>query len=278
MVTFVGSILIGATAGALGTFAYLRKQSLISDVIAHSSFPGVLGSFLLFTALGLPSRSLLGLMLGALATGVLAVWLVNFIVAHSKVNRDAAMAVVLSTLFGAGYMILHYIQKNPIPNKGGIDSVLFGNVSTLTLGDVRLSAAIAVIVLIVVTVFFRILATYSFDQDFATVLGLRGNKVDALLFSLIALATVVGIKAVGLVLMVALVVTPPAIARQWTRRVHTMFILSGVVGAIGCAVGSYLSIKYGPLPTGPVIVVVLFIGVVFSVLVSPRRRTAMAEV
>lgn len=276
MVT-AGTTVIGGVAGALGSFAYLRRQSLISDVISHAALPGTLLAFLLLTALGRDGRTMLGLIIGAGVVGTLAVVASNAVTRHSRVAIDTAMAVVLSSLFGLGMLLMQYIQRNPLPGKGGIQDYLFGNASTITRYDLAVSLGVGACTLAVVVIFWKEFAVATFDRDLAGLLGFSHRVLDPLIFSAIAVATVIGVKAVGLVLMVAFVVSPPAAARQWTRTLPTMVALSGVIGAVGSALGAYLSIVFGPVPTGPVIVLVLFAIFVFSLLFSPRSVIVTAH-
>ncbi|HHU67825.1 metal ABC transporter permease [Corynebacterium sp.] len=269
MVT-VGTAVIGGVAGALGSFAYLRRQSLISDVISHAALPGTLLAFLLLTALGLDGRSMAGLLLGATTVGTVAVIAANAITRHSRIAIDTAMAVVLSSLFGLGMLLIQYIQRTPLPGKGGIQDHLFGNASTITRADLTVSLLVGVGTLAMVGLFWKEFALATFDRDLAGLLGFHHRVLDPLVFCAITVATVIGVKAVGLVLMVAFVVTPPAAARQWTRTLPTMVALSGLFGATGAAVGAYLSIVFGPVPTGPVIVLVLFTLFLLSLTLSPR--------
>lgn len=283
---FIGTTIIGVVAGTLGCFAYLRRQSLISDVISHSALPGTLLAFLTLSALGLYARNMLALIIGAVIIGTLAVLLTNWIPRISKIKTDTAMAVVLSAMFGLGMLLMHYIQNNPIPDKGGIQDYLFGNAATITRGDLTVSLITGGLALAVVVLLWKEFALTTFDREHAAVLGFDNRLIDAAMFAAIAVATVIGVKAIGLVLMVAFVVTPPAAARQWTTTLPGMVVLSGVIGGVGSAVGTYLSIAFGPLPTGPVIAVTLFAIFLFSLLAAPerslivravRRRRAIAE-
>ncbi|MDO5669883.1 MAG: metal ABC transporter permease [Corynebacterium sp.] len=269
MVT-AGTTVIGTVAGALGSFAYLRRQSLISDVISHAALPGTLLAFLLLTAAGGDGRSMLGLIIGATVVGTLAVVASNAITRHTRIAIDTAMAVVLSSLFGLGMLLMQYIQRHPLPGKGGIQDYLFGNASTITRADLAVSLGVGLLTCAVVVVFFKEFALVTFDRDLAGLLGFHHRILDPLIFAAIAVATVIGVKAAGLVLMVAFVVTPPAAARQWTRTLPGMVTLSGIIGGVGSALGAYLSIVFGPLPTGPVIVLVLAGLFLFSLLFSPR--------
>ena len=274
---FLGTVIIGVVAGALGCFSYLRKQSLIGDVVSHAALPGVLGAFLLGSALagagvpGINPRNMLWLVVGAVVTGSLAAWLANWAAAHSKLRIDATMAVSLTLFFGVGMMLMRTISNGNYPGKGGVQDYLFGNASTLTVSDVWTAAALGGAALAVLTLGWRHFAVRSFDPGHAAVSGTPVRLIDAVMFAAIVLATVLGVKSVGLVLMVALLLTPAAAARQWTRRLGPMVWLAAVIGGVGAGLGAYLSIALGTVPTGPVTVLVLFAVFLVSILVAPGR-------
>ena len=269
---FLGTTLIGCVAGALGSFAYLRKQSLISDVVAHSALPGALMAFLIAVlVLDASGRNMLGLIVGAVTTGTLAALFANSISARTKIPIDTAMAISLTVFFGAGMILLRIIANGPFPGKGGINDYLFGNASVITIADLTTSAAVGALALILMLVFWKEFTLRTFDPVLSTVLGFRARVIDTLMFTTIVIAIVIGVKAVGVVLMIAFVVTPPAAARQWTSTLPGMVALSGVIGGVGSGVGAYLSIAIGSVPTGPVIVLTLFVIFLISLLASPRR-------
>ena len=269
---FFGTTVIGLVAGALGAFAYLRKQSLISDVISHAALPGTLLAFFAGVAvLGIDGRNMIALVIGAVLIGTGAVLAANGVSRRSKVRIDTAMAIALTATFGAGMLLLRVIANGTFPGKGGIQDYLFGNASVITLADLVTSITIGAIALALMLVFWKEFAIGTFDPGHAAVLGFRQRTVDALLFTTIVIATVIGVKAVGLVLMVAFVVTPPAAARQWTRTLGGTVALSGAFGAVGSGVGAYLSIQWGGVPTGPLIVLTLFAMLLISLLGAPRR-------
>lgn len=269
---FLGTAVIGLVAGALGSFAYLRKQSLVSDVISHAALPGTLLAFLVaVVVLGVDGRNMLGLILGAVVIGTLAVLLANGVAASSKIRIDTAMAISLTVFFGGGMLLLRIIANGAFPGKGGIQDYLFGNASVVTIADLATSIGVGAVALALMVVFWKEFALRTFDPAHAAVLGFRAGVVDALMFTTIVIATVIGVKAVGLVLMVAFVVTPPAAARQWTRTLPGMVALSAVFGAVGSGIGAYLSIALGRVPTGPLIVLALFAILLVSLIASPRR-------
>lgn len=268
----VGTMTIGLVAGALGTFAYLRKQSLISDVISHAALPGTLLAFLTaVVVLGTDGRNMITLIIGAVIIGTIAVLFANGVTNSSKIRIDTAMAVSLTIFFGAGMLLMRIIANGAFAGKGGIQDYLFGNASVITIADLTTSIVVGALALTLMVVFWKEFALRTFDPDHSTVLGFRARASDTLMFTTIVIATVIGVKAVGLVLMVAFVVTPPAAARQWTRTLPGMVALSAAFGAIGSGIGAYLSIVLGKVPTGPLIVLTLFAIFLLSLLLSPRR-------
>lgn len=268
---FFGTSVIGLVAGALGVFAYLRKQSLISDVISHSALPGTLLAFLIAVVLGVDGRNMLGLIIGAVVVGTIAALGANAIARSTKLRIDTAMAVILSVCFGLGMLLMRVIANGVFPGKGGIQDYLFGNASVITIADFLTSLAVGGAAIVVMIVCWKEFALRVFDPQHSIALGFSARLIDALMFAMIVIATVIGLKAVGLVLMVAFVVTPPAAARQWARTLPGMVVLSALFGALGSGTGAYLSVSLGSVPTGPLIVLTLFTIFLVSLLFSPRR-------
>ena len=234
----IGTTLIGACAGAMGVFLYLRRQSLLSDVIGSAATPGVMGIFLAAT---------------------------------TRIGIDTTMAVVMSLFLGGGLVLLQVIQRSRIRGKGGMEELMFGNSATLTNLDVGTIAVVSIAVAIVMMLLWRPFTMMTFDQTLSQVSGLPLRWLSPLLLSLIVLAVVIGVKAVGLILMIAFAVFPPAAARQWSKTVLQMVLFSAGIGGVASVVGTYISVAVGKVPTGPVIVLVLtaFVGV--SLVAAPRR-------
>lgn len=268
-----GTVLIGACSGAMGAFLYLRKQSLMSDVIGHAATPGVMGAFLVvgLSPLAFDGRSMPIITIGALLTGLLSVVLANKVADTTRIGIDATMAVMLSLFLGGGLVLLQIIQRSRIRGKGGIEELMFGNAATLTNLDVVTITAVSVSVLVLLAALWRPFTLMTFDPLMAKVAGLPLHWLNPLLFGLIVLAIVIGVKAVGLILMIAFAVFPPAAARQFSRTVGRMALLSGVFGAIAAVLGTYISVAFGKIPTGPAIVLVLSIIVAISMVVAPKR-------
>lgn len=275
---FFGTSLIGLVAGTLGCFAYLRKQAMISDVVSHAALPGLLGGFWVSVLLFGDGRNMAALMVGSIVAGIVAVWLADRITHWSKVGLDAAMAIVLSTFFGAGLIVMHLGSRSGQTGQGGVQDYLFGNASTLTRADIVTILVVGVLSGLIIVVLGRPLGIRCFDPHFSAVRGLPVRALDLIIFALIVVATVVGLKAVGLVLMVAFVLMPPAAARQWVRSTRGLFLLSGLIGAAASGIGAYLSISIGRIPTGPLVVLMLFAAVVLSLVAAPNRSVLMRTV
>ncbi len=261
-----GTTLLGLSSGVLGSFALLRRQSLMGDTLAHAALPGVAVAYLLTGAKSLPL-----FILGAAVAGALGTAAISAIIRHSKIKEDAAMALVLTVFFGVGMMLLSVIQRMPTGNQSGLDTFLFGQAASLVGRDVQIMAAIAAVLCLAVLLLFKEFKLLAFDAGFGTGLGLPMGLLDLLLNMLIVLAVVIGLQSVGVVLMAAMLITPPAAARYWTDRLSGMVWLAGLFGAVSGAVGTLLS-QVGPrMPTGPLIVLSATAVFFLSLLLAPRR-------
>ncbi|HEX4953606.1 MAG TPA: iron chelate uptake ABC transporter family permease subunit [Thermoanaerobaculia bacterium] len=271
-VVLAGVTVLGVAAGVVGSLALLRRQSLLSDALAHAALPGVCLAFLLTH-----SKSSLPLLLGALVAGLLGALLVVAIVRLSRIKEDAAIGVVLSVFFALGIVLLTRIQKLPFGNQSGLDKFLFGQAATLMPRDVALIAALATLALLAVGVFYKELKLLCFDREFGQTQGLAMRRIELLLTLLLVTVVVVGLQAVGVVLMVAALITPAAAARQWTDRFGVMLLVAAALGGGVAAAGVVLSARVANAPTGPAIVVVSSAVLVVSLLFAPQRGLIWAR-
>lgn len=262
----LGSALLGIVSGVLGSFAVLRRQSLLGDGVSHAALPGVVMAFLLTG-----SKHTEVLLLGALLTGLLATAIMVGVVRCSRIKFDSALAVVMSVFFGLGTVLLTYAQKLPNANQAGLKRFIYGQASTLLQRDVWLMALCGAVLLITVMLFWKEFKLFSFDPEFAKSIGFSPEKLNLLLSFLIVLSIIIGLQTVGVVLMSAMLIAPAVAARQWTGRLSVMVILSAVFGALSGVVGTALSSSAPNLPTGPVIVVCITAIAVFSLLFAPGR-------
>ena len=262
----LGATLLGAVGGMLGCFALLRRQSLLGDALAHAALPGVCLAYL-FTG----TKESLPLLLGAAAAGLVGALVILTITRMSGLSEDSAIGIVLSVFFGAGIVLLTYIQRLPFGNQSGLDKFLFGQAATLVPRDVINIAVVAVLVTLTVIAFFRQFKVLSFDREFAQSMGLPVLRLEILLTLLLVMVVVIGLQTVGVVLIIATLITPAAAARQWTDRLALMLVLAGAVGAVSGSTGALISASFDRLPTGPVIVLVATVFLQISLLLAPRR-------
>lgn len=267
-----GAALLGVVGGVLGSFALLRRQSLLGDALAHAALPGVCIGYLLTM-----SKSPLPLFAGALAAGLVGALLILATVRWSRVKEDSAIGIVLSVFFGLGIVLLTFIQKLPAGNQSGLDKYLFGQAATLVSEDVRLMAWLSAAVLAAVALGYKEFKLLSFDREFAASLGMPVRTVEVALTLLLVIVVVVGLRTVGVVLIVATLITPAAAARQWTDRLGAMMLLAAAVGAGSGVAGAMVSATVPRLPTGPAIVLAASAVLVASLLFAPRRGLLWAR-
>jgi manganese/zinc/iron transport system permease protein len=262
----VGATLLGGLGGMLGSFALLRRQSLLGDALAHAALPGVCLAYLATGA-----KTPLPLFAGALAAGLLGALLILAIVRWSRIKEDSAIGIILSVFFGVGIVLLTYIQKLPAGNQSGLDKYLFGQAATLVVEDLQVMAVLGAVVLAVVLALFKEFKLLAFDPGFGASLGFPVRRLEVLMTLLLVVVVVVGLQTVGVVLIVATLITPAAAARQWTDRLGPMVALSAGIGAAAGVAGSLASATVPRLPTGPVIVLVSSSVLILSLLFAPGR-------
>ncbi len=262
----LGSILLGISTGVVGTFAYLRKQSLIGDTLAHAALPGICIAFMLTEV-----KSVGLFMIGAIVAGMIATVGISWITRYSRIKQDAAMGIVLSVFFGLGIVLLTQIQHSSYGNQSGLDKFLFGQAASMTSKDVYTMTSVAIVLIVVCALLFKEFKLISFDPGYARGLGFSVATLEQLLLWLVTIAVVVGIQAVGVVLVAALLITPAVSARYWTDRLGVMTVLSGLFGALSGAIGTWVSAGTAQLPTGPLSVLTATTVFVGSVLFGPRR-------
>lgn len=262
----LGAATLGAVSGALGVYAVLRGQSLIGDAMSHAALPGIALAYLL-TRSKLP----LVLMAGAAATGWLATLAVMSIVRRSRVKYDGALALVLSVFFGIGLVLLTYLQGTPDAGQAGLDTFLFGQAAALVADDVVTMAVLGSLAMAGVGIFWKEFKLLAFDEAFGQSLGFPMRAIDVGLTTLIVVAIVIGLQAVGVVLMSAMIVAPAAAARQWTDRLSVMMGLSVAFGATSGVAGALLSSSFANVPTGPTIVLCASVIVGISLFAAPHR-------
>tara|TARA_R110002111_G_scaffold190578_2_gene256855 strand:+ start:10319 stop:11446 length:1128 start_codon:yes stop_codon:yes gene_type:complete len=269
----LGTAILGAVCGMLGSFAVLRKQSLLGDAISHAALPGIAIAFLITG-----TKDSNTLLIGALVSGLIGTFWIRGIVTKTHLKSDTALGLILSLFFGFGMLLLTFIQKQPNANQAGLDKYLFGQSATLVESDVWMMAIVTGICLLVMLVFWKEFKILLFDVDYTKTLGFNTKTIDILITSFIVLAIVLGLQTVGVVLMSAMLLAPAAAARQWTNSLAVMVFLAAIFGAFSGVIGTAISASQNNLSTGPVIVLVAGVFVVFSFIFSPSRGLLFKQI
>ncbi|MEK4512637.1 metal ABC transporter permease [Paenibacillus sp. FSL K6-2524] len=245
----MGSLLLGLGSGVIGSFTVLRKQSLLGDTLAHAALPGICIAFMLS---GVKSMGLF--MIGAIISGMIATLGIHIITSFSRIKQDAALGITLSVFFGVGVVLMTKIQHSGNGNQSGLDKYMFGQAASMMLSDVYLMGTVSLLLILICALLFKEFKLVSFDPGFARGMGLKVAVLEQLLLLMTVVAVVVGIQAVGVVLVAALLITPAVAARYWSDALGVMVILAGLFGALSGVIGTLISSTLSNLPTGPVTV------------------------
>lgn len=251
------AIIVGTICAVVGSYLMVQRLALLGDAISHSVLPGLVIAYLVGA----------NIFVGAFIAGVISTIFINIIRANSNLKEDAAMGIVFSAFFALGISLITTVQKD---NKIDLNHFLFGNILAVEFTDLRDTLIIAIVVIAVVIAIYKELLFYTFDKLGAQAAGLPVNLLDLGLMMLIGLTIVASLKAVGVVLVLSLLITPAATAYLLVYRLHLVMILGVVIGVISSVTGMYLSYFYN-LPSGPAIVLVAsaIFGIVF--LLSPTQ-------
>lgn len=256
MVRALTTTLVAAvTCGLLSCWLVLIGWSLMGDAVSHSVLPGVVLAYIL----GLPFA------VGALVFGLLAVTLIGVVRGTSRIKEDAAMGVVFTTLFALGLVLI-----SVTPSQTDLGHIIFGNLLGVSVADLVQVVALGALAFTILVLKRRDLTLYAFDPTHAHAIGLSPRRLGALLLGVLALTSVVGLQAVGVVLVIAMLVIPGATAYLLTDRFSRMLVLAPTLSAAGALTGIYLSYYLDTSSGG---MVVLAQGALFALvyLFSPRQ-------
>jgi manganese/zinc/iron transport system permease protein len=267
----LATAVLGMATGVVGTFMLLRKRALLGDALSHTTLPGVGLAFILATLFGIDGKSLSVLLTGALLMSMAGAGTILLIRRYTRLKEDAALGITLSVFFGAGVAILGVIQQMGLSSAAGLQTFIYGSTASMIASDAVFIALVAAMVIFACTLLFKELKLLCFDEDFAQGQGWPVGLLDAALAGLMVLVVVVGLQAVGLILIVAMLIIPAAAARFWTERLLSMTIIAAFIGAISAASGAAASALYPNLPSGAMIVLVALVIFIFSALVAPAR-------
>ncbi|MEO0414260.1 MAG: metal ABC transporter permease [Verrucomicrobiota bacterium] len=270
-VIYIGVTSLGLAAGVCGCFLLFRKRSLLSDTIGHATLPGVALAFLLVAQFGAGGKNFLAIMAGALVTGWLSVRAVQWLRQVAKVREDAALAISLTVFYALGVVGLSVIQELNLKGASGLEYYLYGMVASMLKAEAQMLFVIAMASLLIVFLFFKELNSLCFDEVFVSSQGLPNRWLDELLMVTCLAVTIAGLQTVGLLLIMAMFIIPPATARLWTDSMPWTLGIAGTVGAVGALLGAVASSVVTNLPAGASIIVVTALLFGISMLFGRRK-------
>lgn len=256
------SVLVGVACGVLGCFVVLRRMALIGDALSHAILPGVVLAFIVTQ-----STDITRLFVGALLAGVLAAVLIRLVSQYSRTKEDSSIGIVFTALFAAGVILASNLPRG---THFDLKCFLFGDPLAVGRQDLIMMGIIAPLVLFIVFLFYHRLKLISFDPVVAAAMGISVTAMHYLLMGLLSATVVAGLKTTGVVLVVAMVITPASAAYQLCDRLSSMLVLAGVFGAVSAAAGMSLAFVINS-PTGPAMVLVATAIFGLAMLLSPRH-------
>ncbi len=257
---------LGCALGALGSFVILRNNSFLGDMISHAALPGIAAMFFMTH-----SVNPLWLMAGGIATGIISIITLHLITAYTRIKKETGIGIVLSVFFGLGLVIISHIQKYSIAQQAILNKFLFGCIATLLPADIVLIIITSLCILIVIQLFYKECLLSTFDASFAHTLGFSNHSIEIIHMILLVLAIVIGLHAVGVILVSTLLIAPAAAARQWVDRMNMMIWYAMIIGSVSCMSGTIISCYVRYLPTGPLITIILCLTVVYSLLYGSHK-------
>ena len=251
----ITSILVGVMSGVIGSFIILRGLSLMGDAISHAVLPGVAVAYMFG----------INLLLGASIFGILAAMLIGYVASHSKLKNDTAIGIVFSAFYALGFVLISLAESS-----SNLHHILFGNVLAVSDRDLITTTCVLIAVILFIVIFYKELLITSFDETFARTYGLRTQMVHYALMLMLTLVTVSSLQTVGIILVVAMLITPAATAFLWTNKLHWMLVDSAIFGALASLIGLFLSYTLN-WSSGPAIVLVAAFIFGVSFIFSPKQ-------
>ena len=251
----ITSVMVGISAGIIGSFIILRGMSLMGDAISHAVLPGVALSYMLGSSY----------IIGATIFGMASAALIGFVTKHSRLKNDTAIGIVFSAFFALGIILISFARSST-----DLYHILFGNVLAVRDSDMFLTAAVLGIVLISVPLFYKQLKLTSFAPTIAKSYGWNISAINYGLMFLLTLVAVTSLQTVGTILVIAMLITPAATAYQLTDKLLVMIVLSTVFGTLSSIVGLYFSYSYN-LPSGATIVMAAAVFFIVAFIFAPKK-------
>ena len=266
IVVALGTMCLAMSTGIVGTISILKRQSLIGDAVGHASFPGIVLAFIIAGR-----KDSLTLMSGAIIAGVCAFFIIQYIVNSSKLEADTTMAVILSAMFGFGMVLKSYIQGNSSfsGSQAGLANYIFGQAAYMLKEDVIIIFSVSIVSILLFLIFFKEIKIHVFDEAYAETLGIKKNIISVLIIIITMLLIAAVLKAVGVVLISSMLITPGVIGMQWSKRYESVLIIAAISGALSALIGTSVSTLVKGMSTGPSIILCMTAIAFLSVLCGP---------
>ncbi|HEO4752921.1 TPA: metal ABC transporter permease subunit [Streptococcus agalactiae] len=252
---FITAIVIGIVAGVVGCFIILRSMSLMGDAISHAVLPGVAISFILG----------INFFIGAIVFGLLSSIIITYIKENSVIKGDTAIGITFSSFLALGIILIGLANSTT-----DLFHILFGNILAVQDSDKYMTIIVGLIVLTLITIFFKELLLTSFDPVLAKSMGMRVSFYHYLLMILLTLVAVTAMQSVGTILIVALLITPAATAYLYVKSLRTMLFLSSALGAVASVLGLYIGYTFN-IAAGSSIVLTSTFMFLLAFLFSPKQ-------
>lgn len=266
LIVAIGTMVLSFAGGMVGTISVMKGQSLIGDAIGHATFPGIVLAFMLIGV-----KETYTLAIGALILGIIAFLTIQMITDHSKVTLDGALALVLSSFFGLGMALMSFVQGNPdFAGTQGLNDYIFGQAAYMLMNDVYLIITASCISLFIFWTFYSQIRIYIFDPVFSRTAGINNTLMNFIILTITILLISVGLKAVGAILIVNLLIAPAAIGQLWSSRFSLVLLIAGCSGATAAFIGTYISTVGENIATGPAIILTLSFIMVLSLFFAPK--------
>ncbi|NES98078.1 MAG: metal ABC transporter permease [Desertifilum sp. SIO1I2] len=248
-------VVVGILCPVVGTYLIVQRMALLGDVIAETVIPGMAIAYFFR----------LNLLAGAFVSGICSTLLITWIRANSRIKVDGAMAIICCSFFALGILLISILRTNI-----DLEALLFGDILGVRVTDVQRTAIVAVIVLVLIKLFYKELLFYTFDRQGAQALGLPVNFIYFGLLAAVTLTIISSLQIVGVILVVSLLICPGITAYLLVKQLHQMMWLGSLIGVVSTVSGMYLS-YYFDIPSGPAIVLVTFAFFLLAFLFSPSQ-------
>jgi len=288
----IGCMLMCMAASLVGVLVFIRKRSLLGESLSHAAYPGVVIAVIIGAYFFPKDEEVLSfaILIGAFIAAFVGLLAINVLEKFFKVKSDAALCFILASFFGVGITVASRVQAIHPQEYKQIQVYLFGQAATMTDIHMIIYGSLSALIVVILFLFFKELKMINFDACYAKSAGLKTKMIETIVYVLIVLAVVVGIRSVGVVLMSAMLIAPAVTARQYTNHLKVMFFLAALFGLLSGYLGNYFSFEFSnklsvyfpehyiSLPTGPMIVLSSALLCVLSLLFAPQRGVVIRAI